>query len=181
MCVHVTLFMLQCWGSLPEPPQGGGGPSLDTGATQHQLLVARAFLGGKPSAGTGRPVTGESLPRTEYLEIVRQQIRHPKTSQKAPQEFREERAVKPRKSASILSQSSSPLAAPVPSRETLKPHLRLHSRHARNPGLEVMGGSPDLSACGHTLRGAQGSARPSPISADLRRYGEVTTALSFPA
>lgn len=173
--VHVTVL------GVPSRATSGRGRAEPRHRCNSAPVAGGKGVPGRQAQRWDRPVTGESLPRTEYLEIVRQQIRHPKTSQKAPQEFREERAVKPRKSASILSQSSSPLGAPVPSRETLKPHLRLHSRHARNPGLEVMGGSPDLSACGHTLRGAQGSARPSPISADLRRYGEVTTALSFPA
>lgn len=173
--VHVTVL------GVPSRATSGRGRA----EPRHRCNSAPAAGGrgipGRQAQRWDRPVTGESSPRTEYLEIVRQQIRHPMTSQKAQWEFREERAVKSRKSASILTQSSSPPATPGPSRETLKPHLRLHLGHTWNPGSEVTGGSQDLSACGHTLRGVQGSARPSPISADLRHYGEATAALSFPA
>lgn len=71
--------------------------------------------------------------------------------------------MKSRKSASILSQSSSPLATPVPSRETLNPHLRLHLCHTRDPGLEVMDGSQDLSAAVTHSEACRGLPDPLPF------------------
>lgn len=135
VCVHVTLLMLQCWGFLPGPPQGG------RAEPRHGCHSALAAGGegtpGRQAQRWDRLVPGESLPRTEHPKVDRKQIRHPETSQKAQWELREERAVKSRRSAPILTKLS---FLPAPSRQTLKPHPRLHLCHTQNPSLEVMGG-----------------------------------------
>lgn len=105
---------------------------------------------GRQAQRWGRRVPGESSPSTEHPKIDRKQIRHPETSQKAQWEFREERAVRSRKSAPILRE---------PSRQTLKPHPWPHLCHARNPSLEVAAGcrgSVCLVTCSEVCRGLSG-------------------------
>lgn len=107
---------------------------------------------GRQAQRWDRLVPGESSPSTEHPKIDRKQIRHPETSQKAQWEFREERAVKSRKSAPILRELS---FLPAPSRQTLKPHPRLHLCHAQNPSSEVVAGcrgSVYLVTCSEVCR-----------------------------
>lgn len=120
--VHVTVL------GVPSRATSGRGRAEPRHRCNSAPVAGGKGVPGRQAQRWDRPVTGESLPRTEYLEIVRQQIRHPKTSQKAPQEFREERAVKPRKLASILSQSSSPLSGPLQGDLETTPAASLASR-----------------------------------------------------
>lgn len=51
MCVHVTLFMLQGWGSPPGPPQGGSHALAAAGAEPRRRGSAALLPGASPALG----------------------------------------------------------------------------------------------------------------------------------
>lgn len=117
---------------------------------------------------------GESSPRTEHPKIGNKHSTQ--TSQKAQWEFREERAVKSRKSAPISSKSSFSPAPLALSRPTSQPHLHLHcvtlESWLRSPG-QVQG------THSVTHSGVQGSADPHRRNR-VGRHRKGTAALSQP-